>query len=118
VELAGDGIRKARRPLHGTDSRKSYMEYSWSLKRSTPRELCSRKKQSCWCHRCGRLHFGKCKSKKNFCAMDVARWDTSFITATRPKGIVLVHLEGNDGRTRLSITIRVVKACGFALFCS
>jgi hypothetical protein len=34
------------------------------------------------------------------CAMDVARLDTSFGTATRPKGMVLVHLEGNDGRTR------------------
>jgi hypothetical protein len=33
------------------------------------------------------------------CATDVARWDTSFGTATKPKGMVLVHLEGNDGRT-------------------
>jgi hypothetical protein len=32
------------------------------------------------------------------CAMDAARWDTSFRTATRLKGMVLVHLEGNDGR--------------------
>jgi hypothetical protein len=35
------------------------------------------------------------------CATDVARWDTSFRTATRPKGMVLVHLEGNDDRTRV-----------------
>jgi hypothetical protein len=35
------------------------------------------------------------------CAMDVARWDTSFGTATKPKGTVLVHLEGNDGKTRV-----------------
>jgi hypothetical protein len=35
------------------------------------------------------------------CATNVARWDTSFRTATRPKGMVLVHLEGNDGRTRV-----------------
>jgi hypothetical protein len=34
------------------------------------------------------------------CVMDVARWDTSFRTATRLKGMVLVHLEGNDGKTR------------------
>jgi hypothetical protein len=34
------------------------------------------------------------------CATDVARWDTLFGTATRPKGMVLVHLEGNDGKTR------------------
>jgi hypothetical protein len=34
-------------------------------------------------------------------AMDVARLDTSFRTATRPKGMVLVHLEGNDDRTRV-----------------
>jgi hypothetical protein len=33
--------------------------------------------------------------------MDVARLDTSFGIATRPKGMVLVHLEGNDGRTRV-----------------
>jgi hypothetical protein len=33
-------------------------------------------------------------------ATDVARWDTSFGTVTGPKGMVLVHLEGNDGRTR------------------
>jgi hypothetical protein len=35
------------------------------------------------------------------CATDVARWDTSFGIATRPKGKVLVHLEENDGRTRV-----------------
>jgi hypothetical protein len=34
-------------------------------------------------------------------AMNVARWDTSFGIATRLKGMVLVHLEGNDGRTRV-----------------
>jgi hypothetical protein len=34
------------------------------------------------------------------CAMDVARWDTLFGIATRPKGTVLVYLEGNDGKTR------------------
>jgi hypothetical protein len=47
--------------------------------------------------------------------MDVAWWDTSFKIATRPKGMVLVHLKGNGGRTRLSVTIIVVKAW-FALF--
>jgi hypothetical protein len=31
--------------------------------------------------------------------MDVARWDTLFETATDPKGMVLVYLEGNDSRT-------------------
>jgi hypothetical protein len=35
------------------------------------------------------------------CATYVARRDTSFRTATRPKGMVLVHLEGNYGRTRV-----------------
>jgi hypothetical protein len=35
------------------------------------------------------------------CAMDVARWDTSFGTTTKPKGMVLAHLEGNDGRKRV-----------------
>jgi hypothetical protein len=35
------------------------------------------------------------------CATDVARQDTSFGIATRPKRMVLVHLEGNDGRTRV-----------------
>jgi hypothetical protein len=35
------------------------------------------------------------------CAMDVARLDTSFRTATRLKGMVLVHLEGNDDQTRV-----------------
>jgi hypothetical protein len=34
-------------------------------------------------------------------AMDVARLDTSFGTTTRPKGMVLVHLEENDGKTRV-----------------
>jgi hypothetical protein len=34
------------------------------------------------------------------CATDVVRWDTSFGTATRPKGMVLVHLKGNDDKTR------------------
>jgi hypothetical protein len=44
-----------------------YQEYSWSLKRSTLRELRSSKKQSHSCHMCGRLHFGKCRSRKNLC---------------------------------------------------
>jgi hypothetical protein len=35
------------------------------------------------------------------CATDVARWETSFGTTTRPKGMVLVHLKENDGRTRV-----------------
>jgi hypothetical protein len=34
------------------------------------------------------------------CATNVARQGTSFRTATRPKGMVLVYLKGNDGRTR------------------
>jgi hypothetical protein len=41
-------------------------------------------------------------------ATDVARWDTSFGIATKPKGMVLVHLEGNDGRQGISVTTRVV----------
>jgi hypothetical protein len=44
-----------------------YREYSWSLRRSTPRELHSKKEKSRWCHRCDRLHFEKCRSRKNFC---------------------------------------------------
>jgi hypothetical protein len=44
-----------------------YQEYSWTLRRSTSRDLSSNKKQNCWCCRCGRLHFGKCKSRKNLC---------------------------------------------------
>jgi hypothetical protein len=39
--------------------------------------------------------------QERICATDVARWDTSFGTATKPKGTILVHLEGNDGRTRV-----------------
>jgi hypothetical protein len=35
------------------------------------------------------------------CATEAARWDTSFRTATRLKRMVLVHLEGNDGKTRV-----------------
>ena len=41
-----------------------YQEYLWSL-RSTPRELHSKKEKSRWCHRCGWLHFGKYRSRKN-----------------------------------------------------
>jgi hypothetical protein len=37
--------------------------------------------------------------RERICATDVARWDTSFGIATRLKGMVLVYLEGNDGRT-------------------
>ena len=44
-----------------------YREYSWSLRRSTLRELHSKKENSHWCHRCGRLHFEKCRSRKNLC---------------------------------------------------
>ena len=43
------------------------------------------------------------------CAMAVVRWKTSFKTATGLKGMVLVHLEENDGKA---------KSCEFALFCS
>jgi hypothetical protein len=42
-----------------------YREYLWGLRRKTPQELHSSKKQSRWCHRCGRLHFLKCRSRKN-----------------------------------------------------
>jgi hypothetical protein len=42
-------------------------EYSWSLKRSTSRELHSKKEKCRWCHRCSRPHFGKCRSRKNLC---------------------------------------------------
>ena len=38
--------------------------------------------------------------QERICATDVAK-DTSFETATKPKGMVLVHLEGNDGRTKI-----------------
>ena len=34
-----------------------------------------------------------------FCTPDVARWDTLFEIAISPKGMVLVYLEENDGRT-------------------
>jgi hypothetical protein len=34
-------------------------------------------------------------------AIDVARLDTLFGIATRLKGMVLVHLEGNDGKIRV-----------------
>ena len=39
--------------------------------------------------------------KGRICATDVARWDTLFETTTRQKRMVLVHLEGNDGRIRV-----------------
>jgi hypothetical protein len=35
------------------------------------------------------------------CTMNVARWDISFGTAIRLKGMVLVHLEGNYCRTKV-----------------
>jgi hypothetical protein len=44
-----------------------YQEYSWSLRRSTPRKLHSKKEKCRWCHMCGRLHLGKCRSRKNLC---------------------------------------------------
>jgi hypothetical protein len=44
-----------------------YREYLWSLRRSTPRELHSKKEKCHWWRKCGRLHFGKCKSRKNLC---------------------------------------------------
>ena len=37
------------------------------LKEEYTRELHSSKKQSLRCHRCGRLHFEKCRSRKNLC---------------------------------------------------
>ena len=44
-----------------------YQEYSWSLRRSNPLELHFKKEKSRWYHRCGKLHFGKCRSRKNLC---------------------------------------------------
>jgi hypothetical protein len=38
--------------------------------------------------------------QEKICATNVAKWDTSFETATRLKGMILVHLKGNDGRIR------------------
>ena len=74
-------------------------EYSWSLRRSTPRELHSRKRVV------GAIGMANCilgnADQGRIYATNVARWDTSFRIATRPKGMALVHLEGNDGSTRI-----------------
>ena len=48
-------------------------------------------------------------------ATNVARWDTSFGTATRPKGTMLVHLEGNDGRTRIK-RLKLLRHVGLPYF--
>jgi hypothetical protein len=37
--------------------------------------------------------------EQRICTMNVV--NTSFETTTKPKGMLLVHLEGNDGRTRV-----------------
>ena len=41
-------------------------EFYWEYA-CTPQELRFNKKQSYWCHRCGGLHFEKCRSRKNLC---------------------------------------------------
>ena len=43
-----------------------YQEYSWSLRKSTPQKLRSNKKQSRWCHKCGKLHFWEMQIKEEF----------------------------------------------------
>jgi hypothetical protein len=77
-----------------------YQKYSWNLRMSTPRELSSNKKQIHRCHSVANCILGNADQGR-ICTTDVARWGTSFRTSTRPKGMVLVHLEGNDGRTRV-----------------
>ena len=94
-----------------------YREYLWSLRRSTPRELHSKKEKSCWCQWCGRLHFGNADQGR-ICAMDVARWETSFETVTRSKGWYRSTWKEMMVGQGINVTTRVVKACGFTLFCS
>jgi hypothetical protein len=77
-----------------------YREYSWSLRRSTPRELHSKKESVVGAIGMADYILGNADQGR-ICAMDVAKLDTSFGTATKPKGTVVVHLEGNDGRTRI-----------------
>jgi hypothetical protein len=77
-----------------------YRKYSWSLRRSTPQELHSKKEKCRWCQGVTDCILGNADQWR-ICVTDVARWDTSFGTATRLKGMVLVHLEGNDDRTRV-----------------
>jgi hypothetical protein len=76
-----------------------YREYSWSLRKSTPRELHSKKERVV-----GAIgvtdYILKNTDQGRICVTNVARCDTSFGTATRPKEMVLVHLEGNNGKIR------------------
>ena len=73
-------------------------EYSWSLRRRTPHGSTRDRVV-------GAIGLVDCilgnENQERICATDVARWDTSFKTTTGPKGMVLVHIEGNDGRTRI-----------------
>jgi hypothetical protein len=76
-----------------------YREYSWSLRRVYPNSYVPTR------NRVGVIDVAGCilrnADQGRICAMIVARWDTSFGTATGPKSMVLVHLEGNNGRTRV-----------------
>ena len=76
-----------------------YWEYSWSLRKRIPQELRFNKTRVV-----GAIGVASCilgnTYQERICATNVARWDTSFKTAIEPKIMVLVYLEGNDGRTR------------------
>jgi hypothetical protein len=74
-----------------------YREYSWSLRRSTPRELHSKKESVIVAIGVANCILGNANQGR-ICATNVARWDTSFETTTRLKEMVLVDLEGNDGK--------------------
>jgi hypothetical protein len=77
-----------------------YWEYSWNLRRSTPKSCVPTRNRVV--RAIGVAYFILGNSYQGrICATDVARWDTSFRTITRLRGKVLVHLEGNDGRTRV-----------------
>ena len=77
-----------------------HQAYSWSLRKSTPQGLHSKKERFVGAISVADYILGNADQGR-ICATDVVRWDTSFRIVTRPKGTALVHLEGNDGKTRV-----------------
>ena len=73
------------RPLRGLDSRKSFIENTCGAYGGVHPESCVPKRKRVVSARGVADCILEIVDQEKICAMDVARWDTLFGTATRPK---------------------------------
>ena len=89
-----------RRPLCGLDSRKTFVGNTHGAEGGVHPESCVPIRKRVVGAIGGVDCILRIADQGRICATNVARWDTSFGIVRRPRGRALVHLGGNDGRTR------------------